>query len=86
MLAVLRLPPGFGMEHGHYDKLSLMVYDQGRELLPDYGAARFLNIEQKDGGRYLPETKTYARQTIAHNTVVVDEKSDYDGDFATAEH
>ncbi len=84
MLAMLKYT-SFGMEHGHYDKLALMVYDQGRELLPDYGAARFLNIEQKEGGRYLPENKSYARQTIAHNTVVVDERSDYDGRYTVAE-
>jgi hypothetical protein len=75
----------FGMEHGHYDKLALLYSDNGREVLPDYGAARFLNIEQKFGGRYLPENKTYALQTIAHNTVTVDGRSNYDGDYDTAD-
>lgn len=75
----------FGMEHGHYDKLALLYYDNGREILPDYGAARFLNIEQKFGGRYLPENKTYALQTIAHNTVTVDDRSNYGGDYDTAD-
>jgi len=74
-----------GMGHGHYDKLALLAYDQGEELLPDYGAARFLNIEQKVGGRYLPENESYATQTIAHNTVTVDGHSHYNGDFGTAE-
>ena len=74
----------FGMDHGHYDKLALLYYDQGREILPDYGSARFVNIEQKFGGRYLKENDTFARQTIAHNTVTVDERSDYRGKFATA--
>ena len=74
----------FGMDHGHYDKLALLYYDQGREILPDYGSARFVNIEQKFGGRYLQENDTFARQTIAHNTVTVDERSDYRGKFATA--
>lgn len=64
-----------GMGHGHFDRLSLSVYDHGAEIIPDYGAARFLNIEAKRGGRYLPENKSYARQTIAHATVVVDEQS-----------
>lgn len=68
-----------GLSHGHYDKLNINLYDNGNEILQDYGAARFINIEQKYGGRYLPETKTYASQTIAHNTVVVDGKSDYNG-------
>ncbi len=74
----------FGMDHGHYDKLALLYYDQGHEILPDYGSARFVNIEQKYGGRYLKENDTFARQTIAHNTVTVDEHSDYLGKFATA--
>lgn len=76
----------FGMEHGHYDKLALLYYDQGREIIQDYGAARFLNIEQKYGGRYLPENKSFALQTIAHNTVTVDEQSHYGGRYDTAEH
>ncbi|MDR1011012.1 MAG: heparinase II/III family protein [Opitutaceae bacterium] len=71
----------FGMEHGHFDKLSIIHYAGGRENLQDYGAARFLNVEQKTGGRYLPENRSYARQTIAHNTVTIDEKSQYGGAY-----
>src|SRR6478736_6011021 len=76
----------FGMEHGHFDKLSLIYYDQGREILSDYGSARFLNVEQKVGGRYLPENKSYAKQTVAHNALVVDQTTQYGGDYDTAEH
>lgn len=68
-----------GLSHGHYDKLTFLFYDQGEEIIQDYGAARFLNVEQKFGGRYLPENKSYALQTVAHNTVVVDEKTDFGG-------
>jgi hypothetical protein len=68
-----------GLSHGHFDKLSFLFYDQGREIIQDYGAARFLNVEQKAGGRYLPENKSFAMQTIAHNTVTVDEKSHFKG-------
>ena len=39
---------------------------------------------QKFGGRYLPENKSYALQTIAHNTVTVDGRSNYGGDYDTA--
>jgi hypothetical protein len=70
---------GHGLSHGHYDKLGILYYDQGREILQDYGAARFINVESKFGGRYLPETKTWTRQTVAHNTVVVDGRSHFDG-------
>jgi len=62
-----------GMGHGHFDKLHFMLYNQQREVIPDYGYSRWINIEPKYGGRYLPENKSYAMQTIAHNTVVVDE-------------
>lgn len=61
-----------GSGHGHFDKLHFIFFDQGREVVPDYGFARWINIEPKFGGRYLPENDSYAMQTVAHNTVVVD--------------
>lgn len=66
-----------GLSHGHYDELNMLFYDDGNEILQDYGSARFLNVEQKDGGRYLPENKSFAEQTIAHNTLTVDETSQF---------
>lgn len=83
-VAVLKYT-AFGMEHGHYDKLALLYYDQGREIIPDYGSARFLNVDQKDGGRYLKENTSFAKQTIAHNTVVVDGQSNYNGVYDEAD-
>ena len=74
-----------GMGHGHFDKLSWQLYDNGHEIVRDYGAARFLNIEAKQGGRYLPENETWAKQTIAHNTLVVDGRSQFGGDLKTAD-
>ena len=74
-----------GLSHGHYDKLNINLYDNGNEILQDYGAARFINIEQKWGGRYLPETKSYAQQTIAHNTITVDEISHFNAIEAVSE-
>ena len=74
-----------GMGHGHFDKLNWLFYDNGLEIITDYGAARFLNIEQKDGGRYLPENASWARQTVAHNTLVVDERSHFDGQLSVAQ-
>lgn len=73
-----------GMGHGHFDKLSWQFYDNGYEVVTDYGAARFLNIEAKEGGRYLPENESWAKQTIAHNTLVVDEQSNFGGDVKLA--
>ena len=74
-----------GMGHGHFDKLSWQLYDNGHEIVRDYGAARFLNIEAKQGGRYLPENESWAKQTIAHNTLVVDGRSHFGGDAEAAE-
>lgn len=74
-----------GMGHGHFDRLGLLLYNNGREILPDYGAARFLNVESKSGGRYLEENDSYAQQSVAHNTVIVDEKSHYNADWKKGE-
>ncbi len=74
---------GFG--HGHFDRLNWLYYDNGSEIISDYGSARFLNIEQKEGGRYLPENETWAKQTIAHNTLVVDQTSQFDSDAGLAD-
>jgi hypothetical protein len=68
-----------GLSHGHFDKLNINLFDKGKEILTDYGSARFVGVEQKYGGRYLPENKTYASQTIAHNTIVIDETSHFGG-------
>ncbi len=67
-----------GLSHGHYDKLSIAYSDNGHQILPDYGAARFLNIEPKNGGNYTKENYTWAMQTIAHNTVTLNETSHFD--------
>lgn len=74
-----------GMGHGHFDKLNWLLYDNGHAIVTDYGAARFLNIEAKDGGRYLPENDSWAQQTIAHNTLVVNETSHFDAKLKPAE-
>lgn len=74
-----------GMGHGHFDKLGWLLYDNGNTIVTDYGAARFLNIEAKQGGRYLPENDSWASQTVAHNTLVVNETSHFGGELAPAE-
>ena len=70
-----------GLSHGHYDKLSFSFYERGEEVLQDYGLVRFVNVEQKGGGNYLPENATWAKQTIAHNTVVQNEISHFEGKY-----
>ncbi|MEI8058758.1 MAG: heparinase II/III family protein [Ferruginibacter sp.] len=74
-----------GLGHGHFDRLNINLFDKGNEILQDYGSARFIGIEQKFGGRYLPENTGYAAQTIAHNTIVVDESSQFNGDTKLGE-
>lgn len=74
-----------GMGHGHFDRLSYALYDDDGEVIQDYGSARWVNIDQKGGGRYLPENKTWAKQTIAHNTVTVNEKTQFKGKVKAAE-
>ena len=54
-------------------------------MLQDYGAARWVNIDQKGGGRYLKENNTWAKQSIAHNTLVINETSHYNGDIRIGE-
>ncbi len=73
-----------GLGHGHYDKLSYSYYDGKIEGLQDYGAARWVNIDQKAGGRYLKENTSWAKQTIAHNTIVVDRISHFNGEYDIA--
>ncbi len=73
-----------GMGHVHFDRLNILYYDHGQEVLADYGAARFINIETKGGGGYLPENNTWAKQTVAHNTIVVDQSSAFKANLKDA--
>lgn len=72
-----------GLSHGHYDKLSFSLYEKGDEVLQDYGLARFVNIGQKGGGNYLKENKTWAKTTIAHNTLSQNEVMHFNGNYET---
>ncbi|APZ98772.1 alginate lyase [Sphingopyxis sp. QXT-31] len=74
-----------GMGHGHFDRLGWLYYDETGAVVTDYGAARFLNVEAKQGGRYLPENDSWASATIAHNTLIVDEQSHFGGDWKAGE-
>ncbi|MEL6215509.1 MAG: heparinase II/III family protein, partial [Pseudomonadota bacterium] len=39
-------------------------------------------IEQKSGGNYLPENASWAKQTIAHNTLTINGASHFGGDYS----
>lgn len=73
-----------GLSHGHYDKLSFSLYEKGEEVLQDYGLARFVNIGQKGGGNYLKENTTWAKTTIAHNTLSINGTKHFDGKYEVA--
>lgn len=74
-----------GMGHGHFDRLNIVFYDNNSEIFPDYGSVRFLNIDTKGGGGYLPENNSWAKQTVAHNTLVVDQTSNFNAKLAVAD-
>lgn len=74
-----------GMGHGHFDRLGFLLYNGVDEVIQDYGSARWVNIEHKDGGGYLKENTSWAKQTIAHNTLVIDKDSHFDGKVRDAD-
>jgi len=84
-ICVLSKYAAHGMGHGHFDKLGYSLYDEDGEVIQDYGSARWVNIDQKGGGRYLKENKTYAKQTIAHNTLTINEVSHYEASVKIAD-
>ncbi|CAH1606872.1 poly(beta-D-mannuronate) lyase [Vibrio jasicida] len=77
-----------GMGHGNFDTLGITFFNRGQEVLREYGFCRLVNVEPKFGGRYLDENKSYARQTIAHNAVTIDEQcqNGFDVDRADSVH
>ncbi|MGD9496709.1 MAG: heparinase II/III family protein [Armatimonadota bacterium] len=56
-----------GGSHGQLDKLGVIMFDDGHQWLPDAGCAPHYSI--------FPEQWSWHRQTIAHNTVLVDDRS-----------
>ncbi|MCX7704917.1 MAG: heparinase II/III family protein [bacterium] len=54
-----------GDSHGHPDKLNIVLFANGKEFLLDPGRISYS----------VPEYKTWCRTTLAHNTVIIDEKN-----------
>lgn len=72
--ALIRFGPS--MVHGHYDDLNVNYFARGYEMTYDIGYS-------------LGSTHTqvgWAKQTVSHNTVVVDEKSQGGGQFGGSLH
>lgn len=59
-----------GIAHGHYDKLNFTLYANGREWVLDPGRLTYSH----------KEFKTWVKETVAHNTVVVDMKTQAAGE------
>ncbi len=57
---------GLRAVHGHHDRLNVEVYGRGRRLSPDLGYPDFMN-------EYVPGVYSWSKNTISHNTVMVDE-------------
>ncbi|MFY0688387.1 MAG: alginate lyase family protein [Cyclobacteriaceae bacterium] len=74
-----------GMGHGHFDRLGFLLYDETGEVIQDYGSARWVNVEHKDGGGYLKENHSWAKETVAHNTLVVNKDSHFDHNVKAAD-
>ena len=53
-----------GGTHGHYDKLGIILYANGRVQAPDPGIYSYSDL-----------TKEYFRGTVAHNTIVVNQQN-----------
>jgi hypothetical protein len=67
LVSVMTFGP-YGGFHGHFDKLSFVFYAYGKEMGVDPGRARSQAYR-------LPIHRNWYKATIAHNTVVVDGKS-----------
>lgn len=59
--ATLNFGP-YGGGHGHPDKLSIVLYAQGKHWFPDFGSCRYGSTEKRE----------WTSQTVSHNTLVVD--------------
>ncbi len=58
-------PHGGG--HGHPDMLSIVLYAFGRHIIPDFGSCKYESREKAQ----------WTSHTVSHNTIVVDEVSQY---------
>jgi len=57
----------YGGGHGHPDKLSIVLYAEGKQWVPDFGSCAYESSEKAQ----------WTSHTISHNTVVIDGVSQY---------
>ena len=58
---------GYKAGHGHFDRLAFELFANGQSMMPDLGYPDAMND-------FVPGIYTWSKNTIAHNTVVVDAK------------
>jgi len=56
---------GYKAGHGHFDRLGFELFANGQSMMPDLGYPDAMND-------FVPGIYTWSKNTIAHNTVVVD--------------
>jgi hypothetical protein len=59
----------YGGGHNHPDKLSLVVWNNGKHLVPDFGSCGYDSAEKGQ----------WTAHTVSHNTLTVDGQSQYPG-------
>lgn len=64
---------GLSAGHGHSDCLNLEIYSHGRKITPDLGYPDFMNT-------FVPGIASWSKNTISHNTVVVNSRRQYTDD------
>ena len=55
-----------GDEHGHHDRLNIELFGCGKKLMPDFGCP--------SPDRQSPASAAWERNTLSHNTVMVDQR------------
>lgn len=63
----IALTYGMHFSHYHWDFLNFELFANGQKMMPDLGYPDAMNA-------YVPEIYSWSKNTIAHNTVVVDEQ------------
>src|SRR5439155_18067715 len=53
--------------HGHFDRLNFELFANGKPMMPDLGYPDAMN-------EFVPGIYTWSKNTISHNTVVIDEQ------------
>jgi hypothetical protein len=69
---------GYKAGHGHFDRLGFELFANGQSMMPDLGYPDAMND-------FVPGIYTWSKNTISHNTVVVDAKRQVENVHGTLE-